>query len=178
MVSVDYETLARIIQQFLHTGIFRAKVADSRKRLGGHIELHVKEGMILYCFFVNTQGQREKWEQWEKRLTSLGVLDWEHESQHIPETPVPPLRNPTTPIAQSPVPPPAFVQHFSSLPYQVITLSPTQLAQLPQICRRVYFLVDGRRRYRDIALILQKPESDIAQAIDYLAQLGVVRIRS
>jgi hypothetical protein len=187
MVSVDYMTLSRIIQQFLHTGVFRAKVTASRQQAEGYVELHVKEGTILHCFFVNSRGEREKWEEWEKRLVPLGVLNWDHESLQTPEdpflqvrnptTPFPQARNPAMPFPQSPIPPGA-ARSFSPLPYQVVTLSSAQLAQLPSPCRRVYSLIDGRRRMSDIALILQRSEGEISKVVDYLIQLGVVRVRS
>lgn len=176
MVSVDYATLNQIIRQSLYTGIFSAKITTTRPRQEGEIELYIQNGVILSCFFTDVRGQRYKWDQWEAQLESLGVLNWDSKALPPPEVAPPPPPRPSFPNGYQ-LAPSAPRGQIAGIPYQEIALSPTQLAQLPLACRRVYFLVNGSRSISDIALTLGRPPQEIAQIIEYLSQFGFVRLR-
>jgi hypothetical protein len=181
MFSVDYATLHQIIQQFLYTGIFRAKVAASRSRPEeGHIELQVREGVIHTCCFISTRGQVYKWDKWETQLTQFGVLNWDltplESAGPLPRAPYSPL---LVPSQQSPVA--TQKQSGARTPYHnhnhTGVLSPLQLHQLPMLYRKVYSLIDGRRQSADIAIVLHKSQYEITHIIDVLSQQGLIQLR-
>jgi hypothetical protein len=171
MFSADYTTLRQIIHQFAYTGVFHAKVAATRSLAQeGDIELHVNDGVILVCFFINVRGQRYKWDIWEEQLSKFGTLNWELISNALPA----PL--PQVPPAM-PSQPSAPMQRYLGISQQVIPLSAAQMSQQPMICRQVYFLIDGRRQISDIAFILRKSPHEIAQVINYLMLQGFISLR-
>lgn len=181
MYSVDYATLQSILQQFGYTGVFRAKVGASRyQKEAGFVELHVTAGVVQACFFISGQKQIYKWEEWEQKLARLGVLDWEQASLHfVDPLPPPPNRSPASapfsPPPPSQLPPPR--QATANIPYQVALLSPAQLLSLPMPYRRVYALIDGRRRIIDIAAMLRRPEAEIAHIMNDLRMQNLIQFR-
>jgi hypothetical protein len=187
---VDYATLYRIIRQYLFTGIFRAKVDVSRHNTEeGYIELEVKNGAIVNCYFITMQGQVYQWEQWEEQLARYGVLNWEQTSQPFidpittnpneatridhqesaqPVQPTPPV--PPTPPAQSTLPP------LLATPYRISVISASQQRGWPMLHRQVYSLIDGRRQLPEIAQMLRRTQQEIARVISDLRQYGFIQI--
>jgi hypothetical protein len=177
MFSVDYETLSQIIQQFLYTGIFRAQIVASRSfPEEGHIELHVREGVIYACFFITAQKQMHKWENWETHLARFGALNWELTQQHSVES------TSQTPSSISPSlslqPQTPLLNHsVVKTPSHRVSLSASELARWPILYRHVYSLIDGKRQPSDIALVLHKSEQEIVKIIDDLYVRGLIQLR-
>ena len=174
MFSVDYTTLEQIIRQFMHTGIFRAHIVKSRLLpTEGHVELHAKEGVVIACRFVAKQGEVYVWDRWDVRLAKFGVLNWEQmldstmRLKSIPATE-------TFPRLPSSILP---VDNRSLIPHQAIILNANQTLQIPTLYRRVYLLVDGKRQFSDIALMLHKSEQEVIQVIYVLIQRGLVTLK-
>ncbi len=171
MFSVDYTTLEQIIRQFMHTGIFRAHVLKSPLLPDeGYIELQAKEGSVIACRFVTRPGEIYGWDRWDVQLAKIGVLNWElipdramHSRQLTPF-------GPFSRELQGALP----VNNRSSIPYQILILDVNQTRNLPALYRRVYFLIDGKRPFEDIALILHKSEQEILQVIDGLISRRLV----
>ncbi len=181
MFSVDYVTLDQIIQQFMYTGIFRAKVSGSRSWAEeGYIELQVEEGSICTCCFITTQGKVYKWDKWEILLTRFGVLNWEltplKSSGPAPEV----SRMSSSPGLAPPQQWSATDHNRSSTKApshnSANVLSSLQLSQLPGLYRRVYSLIDGRRQCADIAVMLHRSQDEIAHILDILSQQGLIRL--
>jgi hypothetical protein len=175
MFSVDYPTLHQIIKQFLYTGIFRAKVISSRfQPKDGYVELHVRGGVIQACRFVTTQGQVDKWDQWESRLAQFGVLNWEltplQSSEPIPQVPpsTSPARSQQSPAVEQ-------KQSLARIPRHAKVLSSGQIRQMPKLYRQIYSLIDGKRQCTDIATVLCKSQQEIDNIIEDLAKHGLIQ---
>lgn len=171
MFSVDYATLEQIIHQFMYTGTFRASVIKSRLLSeDGYIELQVKEGVVVACHYVTRQGKRHVWEQWNRDLGKFGVLNWEQTAQTTQPLRLAPPSEPT--------PRPSFIpaQANSRSPIPFHTLAPNvpRMQQLPLLYRQVYHLVDGKRQFSTIALLLRKSEEEVALVINELIRQGLV----
>lgn len=184
---VDSITLHQIIQQYLYTGVFRAKIASNRHKMGeGYIELEVKDGTVLNCYFITTLGQIYKWVQWETQLAPLGVLNWEQTSQSLIKS-LPKnsgeysIRNSgeySYRTTQGSIPAlPAIQQPLPGAPYRIATVSTSQQRGWPMLHRQVYSLIDGKRKIPDIAQVLRKTPQEIARVIDDLKHFGFIKIR-
>ena len=174
MFSVDYPTLEQIIRQFMHTGIFRAQVIKSRFLPDdGYVDLQAKEGVVIACRFVTKQGQVYVWDRWNAELARIGVLNWEQ----IPDNAMPLRSSPTTEPLSRQTSGALPVQSRSSIPHHTNPVDASQMQQLPTLYRRVYYLVDGKRRFSDIALMLHKPEQEIVQVIHALIRQGLLTLQ-
>jgi hypothetical protein len=176
---VDYITLHQIIQQYLYTGVFRAKIASNRYKMDeGYIELEVKDGIVLNCYFITTQGQIYKWVHWETQLAPLGVLNWEQTSQPLIESLLKNSGDGFYRNTQGSVPSlPAIQQPLPEAPCHISTVSASQQRGWPMLHRQVYSLIDGKRQIPDIAQILRKTPQEIARVIDDLKHFGFIKIR-
>lgn len=174
MFSVDYATLEQIVRQFMHTGIFRAQVVKSRLLPeDGYVDLQAKEGVVIACRFVTKQGRIYVWDRWNVELAKLGVLNWEQ----LPDTAMPlrsaPASEPLSRQSSGALP----VPNRSLIPHHTHTLDAQQMQQLPMLYRRVYYLIDGKRQFSDIALMLHKPEQEIVQVIQVLIRQGLITLK-
>ena len=155
----------------MHTGIFRAHIIKSRLLPEeGDIELQAKEGVVIACRFVAKQGGVYVWDSWDVQLARIGVLNWER----IPDT--------ATPSRPNSAPKPLSRQSSGALPVSTRSSTPHHALvldahQVPTLYRRVYYLIDGKRQFSDIALILHKSEQEIVQVIDALIRQGLVTLK-
>ncbi len=173
MFSVDYTTLEQIIRQFMHTGIFRAYVVKSRLLPeDGYIELQAKEGVVIACRFVAKQGAVYLWDRWDVRLARIGVLNWEQLPDNVIQSRPPSISEPLPRLSVSTRP----VNTRLSIPHHTTISDSYQTRQLSMLYRQVYLLVDGKRQFSDIALILHKSEQEIVQVIDELIRQGLVTL--
>jgi hypothetical protein len=176
MYSVDYSTLRQIIERFLYTGIFRARVVSSRSQpRDGYIELQVREGIIQTCIFITTQGQVYKWDQWEIQLAQFGILNWELTSLQSLE-PMPQAPSSTSPAHSQQSPAGEQKQSLAKIPCHATALSSSQLRQLPMLYRQVYSLIDGKRQCSDIAIMLHKSQQEIERIFSDLGQQGLIKL--
>jgi hypothetical protein len=176
--SVDYLTLRQIIIQFSYTGVFRAEIPSSSRsiRERGQIELLVKDGKVLACRFIPVEGQIQMWTDWETRLTSLGMLDWDLQQG-----------NASFEVMQESRPLPTRSRQSSEetftqpqrviIPYRTISVEAAQLHQWPMSYRTIYLLIDGKRTASDIANLLSKPLEDIVPFLDELSKRGIIKTR-
>jgi hypothetical protein len=176
MFSVDYLILCQIIEQFLYTGIFRAKVTPSRSQpRDGYIELHVREGIVQACSFITTQGQVYKWDQWETQLAQFGILNWELTPLQSSE-PMPQVPSSTSSAHFQQSPAGEQKQSLAKTPRHAKILSSSQFSQLSKLYRQVYSLIDGRRQCTDIAIMLRKSQQEVDRIIDDLGKQGLIQL--
>ncbi len=175
MFSVDYATLEQIIRQFMHTGIFRAHVTKTRLLSEeGQIELQAKEGTVIACRFVTKPGEIFGWDRWDVQLAKIGVLNWElipDRAMHSRQI------TPFAPHSRELQGALSVNNNRSSIPYQTLIPDANQTPLLPMLYRRVYCLIDGKRKFADIALILHKSEQDIDQVIHGLILRRLVMLK-
>lgn len=174
MFSVDYTTLEQIIRQFMHTGIFRARVMKSRlSPEEGAIELQAKEGIVIACRFVTRQGKVDVWDRWDVRLARFGVLNWELTPDDVTRPKAEPDTGPLPGQISGALP----VSNHSIAPHQLFSPHPQQMRQLPMLYRQVYYLIDGKRQASDIALVLHRSEQEVTQIFNELGRLGLIALK-
>jgi hypothetical protein len=168
MYSLDYRTLARVLQQLGSSGEFHADVpSQAALRGGGKAILFVQSGKVISCLILNKSGQRLHHDNEAQRLLlTFGTLNW----ILVPST----SSKTASPVTPPPVPSVKPTKTNGHVIPRRLMVPESQLRGWSTLERSVYFLADGTHSIEQIATLLSRPVTTIEQVIHDLGIAGVI----
>jgi hypothetical protein len=168
MYSLDYRTLARVLQQLGSSGEFHADVpSQTALRGGGKAILFVQSGKVISCLILNKNGQRLHHDNEAQRLLlTFGTLNW----ILVPSTSSKTASTVTPPSIPRAKP----AENNGNTISRRLMVPEARLRAWSTLERSVYFLADGTHSIEQIATLLSRPVTTIEQVIHDLGVAGVI----
>jgi hypothetical protein len=168
MYRLDFETLKQVMREHRKTGLLYADVPSGIAGMPEpfRIEVLLRAGTIVSCFFVGKSGRRLKEEKPSEKLARLGKLDWTFVPQDAGAVDV--LTSPSPVTVLSP--------EVSDFPQRLIHLEQWQMNGWPRMHRMVFALADGTRSIAKIAEILSTSPEVVRSVLRDLQSIGAIRM--
>nr|BBH94735.1 hypothetical protein KTA_29340 [Thermogemmatispora argillosa] len=168
MYRLDFETMKQVMREHRKTGLLYADLPAGVPGMPEpcRVEIILRAGNIVSCFFVGRSGRRLKEEDASPKLARLGKLDWTFVPQE--DVPIEPrstpgqTRNTTT--------------GSSAFPQRLLHLEQWQMVGWSRMHRMVFALADGTRSVEKIAEILSTSPEAVRAVLRDLQAIGVIRL--